>query len=205
MRVLGLDEAGRGCVLGPLVVGAFCPTVDDDALRALGVTDSKALSPRRREAIAAALPGCGRGALRFISPAEIDAGNVNALEEAAFVDLIAEFAPHRVLLDAPVHPGGIPALVARLSAALTARGAAVPEILAEPKADLHHRPVGAASILAKVARDREIAALGPVGSGYPSDPTTLAYLRGFLTRGEPFPAAVRQRWGTVARLRGEGP
>ena len=205
MRVLGLDEAGRGCVLGPLVVGGFCPAVSDAALGSLGVTDSKALSPAKRRAIAAALPTMGTGALRFLSPAQIDAGNVNALEEDAFVDLIATFAPDRVLLDAPVQPRGIPALVLRLQAALRARGAAVPEIIAEPKADLHHRPVGAASILAKVARDAEIAALGPVGSGYPSDPVTVAWLQGFVDRGEPWPACVRQRWGTSRRLRALAP
>ena len=104
-------------------------------------------------------------------------------------------------IDAPTHPRGIPALQARLAAELRKRAVPVPAFTIEPKADLTYPVVGAASIFAKLARDAEIHALGPVGSGYPSDPTTRAWLRGFIRRGEPFPASVRTRWGTIDKLR----
>jgi hypothetical protein len=52
-----------------------------------------------------------------------------------------------------------------------------------------------------VRRDAEIAVLGAVGSGYPSDPVTRAWLRGFIDRAEPFPPCVRTRWATLDNLR----
>ena len=70
-----------------------------------------------------------------------------------------------------------------------------------PKADANYPVVGAASIVAKVHRDAAIHDLGPVGSGYPSDPVTRAWLTGFLEREEPFPSCVRTRWGTIESLK----
>lgn len=205
MRVLGIDEAGRGCVLGPLVVGAFC--CGDEALerlRAAGADDSKVLRPAVREAVRARLGALGEGAVVQVSPAEIDAGNLNALEEAAFASLIDRFRPDAVFIDAPVNPRGIPAFARRLVARLDALGCPRPAFTIEPKADATYAVVGAASIFAKVARDAEIVALGPVGSGYPSDPVTRAWLQGFLDRGEPWPPSVRTRWGTIDALRQQG-
>lgn len=204
MRVLGLDEAGRGCVLGPLVVGAFCidtDSVTEADLRAAGATDSKKLTARRRAAAWAALDGLGEAAQVEVTPAQIDAGNLNQLEEVAFVDLMVRFSPDHVLIDAPTHPAGIPNLTRRLVSALQGRGCAVPVFTIEPKADLTYPVVGAASIGAKLLRDARIAELGPVGSGYPSDPVTREWLAGFLRRGDAWPSCVRTRWGTIDKLR----
>ncbi|MEL6344994.1 MAG: ribonuclease HII [Myxococcota bacterium] len=201
LRILGLDEAGRGCVLGPLVVGAFCCLKADlDALTRTGATDSKALSAKRRRAIRQTLPDHGQGRLIEISPAQIDARNINELEEEAFLDHILHFRPDRVIIDAPVHPRGIPRVKKRLAAALAKQGLS-PELVIEPKADANHVPVGAASIFAKVQRDARIEALGPVGSGYPSDPKTRKWIQGFMQRNEPLPDCVRKRWGTIEALR----
>ncbi|MCB9764425.1 MAG: ribonuclease HII [Alphaproteobacteria bacterium] len=200
MRILGLDEAGRGSVLGPLVVGAFCVLERDlHRLQALGVTDSKRLSAARREAMIEPLGALGEARVHRIPPAEIDEGNLNTLEERAFLRFIQELRPDRVIIDAPCNPKAIPRFVARLQAALDF----TPAWVVEPKADLNHLPCGAASIFAKVRRDQAIAALGAraeIGSGYPSDPRTRAWIKGFLDRGEPLPPAVRQRWGTVSSL-----
>lgn len=204
MRVLGLDEAGRGCVLGPLVVGAFCVEAEiatDAILRAAGANDSKKLSAKRRHAAREKLRPLGEAEVVEISAKRIDAGNMNTLEEEAFVDLIARFAPDHVLIDAPTHPRGIPAVQKRIEAALRAQGAHVPTFTIEPKADLTYPVVGAASIFAKLVRDSRIEALGEVGSGYPSDPVTRRWLSGFLQRDEPLPACVRTRWGTIDKLR----
>ena len=201
MKILGIDEAGRGCVLGPLVVGAFCCTEDRlEALEATGATDSKKLSAKRRERILGLLGDVGEIRLEYVTPVEIDNGNINALEEKAFIRHILHFKPQKVYIDAPTHPRGIPAVAARIRAALAPR-MPVPELIIEPKADLTYPVTGAASIAAKVRRDEAIHALGPVGSGYPSDPVTREWLSGFLRRGEDFPDSVRKRWGTIQNLR----
>ncbi|MFZ5475568.1 MAG: ribonuclease HII [Myxococcota bacterium] len=198
MRVLGLDEAGRGSVLGPLVVGAFLWDAEDQApLRQAGADDSKVLTHAKRVAIRAALEGMGEGATRAIAATEIDDANLNRLEERAFVALARHFRPDRVYLDAPVHPGGIPRLRARLVAE-----SGVADWVVEPKADATWPVVGAASIFAKVERDAAIAAIGePIGSGYPSDPVTRAWLVARLAEDRPLPAFVRTRWGTIEVLR----
>lgn len=198
-RILGLDEAGRGCVLGPLVIGCAYADQDDPAgLRAAGANDSKLLSAARRAQAAARLESLVTHRLVLVSPQEIDEGNINTLEEAAFAALINEAAPDTVYIDAPVNPRGIPAFRARLIARLTVP---LPAFIIEPKADATYPIVGAASIFAKLRRDAEIAVLGAVGSGYPSDPVTRAWLRGFIDRAEPFPACVRTRWATLDNLR----
>ena len=201
-RILGLDEAGRGCVLGPLVIGAFCCTTDElDALDATGATDSKKLSAKKREKIRLQLLDIGEHAIELVSPQQIDNGNINTLEEAAFVRMLIRFRPTHCIIDAPVHPRGIPALTKRLETALEEAGVTPPAWTIEPKADLNYRPCGAASIFAKQTRDGIIEELGPVGSGYPSDPVTRAWLMGFIERKEPFPGCVRTRWGTIESLR----
>jgi len=197
MRVLGLDEAGRGAVLGPLVVGGFC--VDEaqlTAVKATGATDSKALTPRRREALIEPLRAIGTHSIREISAKAIDAANINTLEEQAFASLIVELRPDRVIIDSPVNPKGIPNFLRRMKAMVPFEL----EWVVEPKADATYPVCGAASIFAKVTRDAAIAAMGEVGSGYPSDPRTVAFLEGFVKAKKPFPASVRTRWGTVRRL-----
>ena len=76
-------------------------------------------------------------------------------------------------------------------------------VVAENRADAKYPVVQAAAILAKVTRDAEIARLarrwGPLGSGYPSDPVTRAWLAGALRRG-PLPPFVRRSWATLARV-----
>ena len=198
MRIMGLDEAGRGCVLGPLVVGAFLIDSDQEAqIRATGATDSKKLSAKKREALIAPLSAIGTHFLTDISPAEIDRENINLLEEQAFAELILKGRPDRVIIDAPCHPRGIPAFIERLVARVGYR----PQLIVEPKADLNYPACSAASIFAKVHRDAQIHALGNVGSGYPSDPVTRAWLTGFIERDEAFPACVRTRWGTIQNLK----
>lgn len=197
MLLMGIDEAGRGCVLGPLVVGAFCVRADQlEAVAATGVTDSKRLSAKRREALIGPLTALGQPELREVTPAEIDAGNINTLELHAMAALIRSRRPDAVWIDGPVHPRGIPRFERELRALLEHR----PQLVIEPKADLNYPVVSAASIFAKVTRDAHITALQGVGSGYPSDPKTREHLQRLIATGEPLPSYVRQRWGTVRDL-----
>jgi ribonuclease HII len=203
MRVLGIDEAGRGCVLGPLVVAGFLAEVDDDALLAAGAADSKSLSAARREERREALASLGQPDVREITASDIDAGNLNKLEEDVIVDLIRTWRPDHVIIDALGHPKTLPATMTRLLSQLTDLDP-TPTIVMEPKADANHPPVGAASIFAKTHRDARIAALreshGDFGSGYPSDPKTRGWLVEVAATGADWPSFVRTRWSTVSTI-----
>ena len=204
MKILGIDEAGRGCVLGDLFVGGYCCTEEQRVqVKEAGATDSKKLSAKKRVRILAALQEIGVGEVIQFTPQQIDAGNINTLEEEAFAQLIIKHKPDKVYIDAPAHPKAIPAFQKRLCGRILKAGVKIPELVIEPKADLRYPIVGAASIYAKVLRDRSIEELGEVGSGYPSDPKTRAWLKGFLLRGEKLPDCVRTRWGTIEKLRAE--
>ncbi|MBW2254535.1 MAG: ribonuclease HII, partial [Deltaproteobacteria bacterium] len=193
MRLLGIDEAGRGCVFGPLVVAAFLVESTVEAtLWDVGAADSKTLTPERRTALRAALEGLGVATIRRIEPEAIDKGNLNRLEEDAIVDLVLESRPDRVVVDALGHPRTLEATVERLRARVEPEVRA--EWVMEPKADANHAPVAAASIFAKTTRDQALDALreewGLLGSGYPSDPVTRAWLAEWCRGGKPWPHFV---------------
>lgn len=205
MSILGIDEAGRGCVLGPLVIGSFFVEQECDGLLIeAGATDSKKLSHKRRLIAREALSPLGVALVKEVSAREIDAGNLNDLEERVIVELIAHFRPDKVIVDALGHPSSLPQIVARLDAQVKAFGCDV-EWLMEPKADLNYPVVGAASIFAKTSRDAAIeahkSAHGDFGSGYPSDPKTRAWLVEVLKSEKELPAFIRTRWGTIKALR----
>ena len=203
MRVLGIDEAGRGCVLGPLVVAGFLTEDMEEArLRDAGAGDSKAMSAKKRVLAREALGALGTPDVHQIDARQIDAGNLNSLEEKAIVALVRTHRPDLVRMDALGPPSGIPKLEARL------RTLVGPEYSCDwviaPKADATYAEVGAASIFAKTTRDETLEALketwGILGSGYPSDPKTRAWLTRWHASGEPWPPFVRTRWGTIRDL-----
>ena len=200
VRLLGIDEAGRGCVLGSLVVGAYLTEHPEETLRAAGAGDSKRMSMTRREQARSRLESLGEMHVREITAAQIDAGNLNTLEEEAIVSILQQTRPDEVRIDALGPPSGIPRVIERLQAALDFQ----PTWVMQPKADHTFAVVGAASIVAKTTRDRALAALdaehGPLGSGYPSDPVTRAWLLELARARQPWPHFVRTRWGTVQTL-----
>jgi ribonuclease HII len=201
MRRLGIDEAGRGCVLGPLVVCAFViEDVDDETLRRAGADDSKRLSQDKRTAARDRLTALGTPMLRVIDAARIDIGNLNDLEEDAIVDLVRASGVQHATLDALGHPGTFDGLIKRLAA----RTQTPVQWVVEPKADATYAVVGAASIFAKTRRDEQIERLslefGALGSGYPSDPVTKAWLRAWSDSRRPWPSFVRTRWATITAL-----
>jgi len=203
MRILGLDEAGRGPVIGPLVVGGALIEADRvDALVALGVTDSKVLSRARREALHAEIATICTTRTLALEPAQLEE-NLTQVELGALAALIDALAPDLVQLDAPVPPAAIPHFVARLQSML----AREVEVVAENKAEVKYPAVAAASVVAKVARDRAMLALharyGDLGWGYPAEPKTQAFLARCAAAGA-FPDCVRARWATVQRLKQRG-
>ncbi len=81
------------------------------------------------------------------------------------------------------------------------------KIVCEHKADLNYPAVAAASIVAKVKRDSIIEdykkEYGHIGSGYPSDPTTITFLREFYEKNQKFPSFVRESWETIRKIKTE--
>jgi ribonuclease HII len=201
---LGLDEAGRGSLVGPLVVGGFAiPTHRLAELPGLGARDSKLLSADRREETYRRLVRVGRAFSATLSPRTIDRyvvdGRLNLLEAEAMARLIRRAGAARAYVDAcdPVAER-FGRLVQRLSGGTT-------EVIARHRADRDEPVVGAASIVAKVRRDRAVnglrAVLGPeLGSGYPSDRRTVAFVRSTISGGARSPEWLRASWETTARL-----
>lgn len=203
--MIGIDEAGRGSLIGPLVVaGVSAPSIEP--LVRIGVKDSKLLSRKRREELfhlILSTPGIKARAI-VISPRLIDryvkdrsSGGLNALEARAMARIL----------------DSLPGEFAVVDAASVNEGAFALEVLAMAKrrvamisahyADRNYAVVSAASIVAKVIRDRRVDELkrvyGDFGSGYPSDPVTRKFVK---ARGVSLleANAIRSSWKTLKRL-----
>jgi ribonuclease HII len=208
MLVGGVDEAGRGCVLGPLAVAGV--SVDSsrlEELAALGVKDSKLLSPSQRDSLyPEIIKVCNRVEVSRIPPKMIDRyvsrgkkyRRLNYLEAIHMAKVIDALGVEEVYVDAPdTNP---PRFQMELAELLSCR----PRIVAEHKADVNYPVVSAASIVAKVERDIDVAALrdihGDFGSGYPSDPDTIAFLESWMKSNSSQPEFARKSWKTWARI-----
>jgi ribonuclease HII len=208
MLVGGVDEAGRGCVLGPLAVAGV--SVDSGRMQELadlGVKDSKLLSPSQRESLYPEIVRICKGVeVSRIPPNMIDRyvsrgkkyRRLNYLETIHMAKVVDALAVDEVFIDAPdINPVRFTAELVEL---LTSR----PRIVAEHKADVNYAVVSAASIVAKVERDSDIAELravhGDFGSGYPSDPDTIAFLESWMKANSSQPEFARKSWKTWARI-----
>ena len=218
---LGVDEAGKGPALGPMIAAAV---VADPASLPADVDDSKRVAPDRREEMAAALrsdPAVAVGVAR-VEPAEIDRpdtdmntltvrGQARAVR-AALGDLPAGVAePIRVVADAGDTSEERFARRLREFVAdpgedeQTTESDPIPSIdaTAAHGADADDPVVGAASVVAKTVRDAamgEIDAAYPdyddLGSGYPSDPATRAFLAAYVGDRGTLPDCARSSWST---------
>lgn len=183
--ICGIDEAGRGPVIGPMVIaGVLIEAPDEQKLINLGVKDSKLLTPKQREAMFEDIKNIAKKhKIVVILPPEIDAAlqsdelNLNWLEAQKTVEIINQLEPHKVFIDCP--STNIYAYKEYLMKRILNKHI---DVVAEHKADVSYPVVSAASILAKVTRDREIerikAQIGAdFGSGYPSDPKTQEFMQ----------------------------
>lgn len=191
----GIDEAGKGCVIGPLVVvGVACDC--EEYLRSIGVRDSKKLSEKRREEIAEKIREVAIVEIIKISAEKLnelmESKNLNEILRDAYAEIILKLKPSIVYLDSPdVRPERLASYLKKVTGV---------EVIAEHKADTRYPLTSSASIIAKVEREKEIERLkkefGDFGSGYASDPRTIEYLK----RLKEMPPFVRKRWKTLKRL-----
>ncbi|XP_062405571.1 ribonuclease H2 subunit A [Sardina pilchardus] len=215
---LGIDEAGRGPVLGPMVYGiCFCPVSKKEDLKGLKVADSKTLTEEQRESLFANLDEAKSfvgWALQVLSPNTISTSmlqrtkyNLNALSHDAAIGLVQYALDSGVQLKEVFVDTVGPA--EKYQEKLSQRFPGV-EVTVRPKADSLFPIVSAASICAKVARDHAVKNwkfledLGEVdtvyGSGYPGDPKTKSWLLKYLDPVFGFPQFVRFSWSTAQTL-----
>jgi ribonuclease HII len=201
--IAGIDEAGRGPVLGPLVVAGVL-VESDKALRKLGVKDSKLLSAKKREELEPQVRAVARQVETIVvTPDELNRKmpktNLNKIEAAAFATLLKRLNPDEAVLDA------CDVNAQRFGRSVAARARlATCVIRSEHEADKNHPVVAAASIVAKVLRDSLVADLakehGAIGSGYSHDATTRAWLEAYVNEHGKLPAIARHEWETSKRL-----
>lgn len=198
----GADEAGRGCIAGPLVVAGVSATRSGiRELKELGVKDSKMLTRRQREILyPEILSICSRSYWTLIEPAEIDVAvltgqrlrKLNYLEAIYFAKVIDQLDARRVTVDA------CDVIPSRFRDNVNHNLASKCSVTALHKADRNFPIVSAASIIAKVERDRQVERLralhGDFGSGYPSDPKTKSYFKRWLKEGKVPPDWTRRSW-----------
>jgi len=205
--VVGIDEAGRGPVIGPMVYGAaFVPIAEADALVQTGFADSKTLTAEVRERLVERIMeekrvGWTVGVLsaRDISAAMLAPAptNLNAQALTATLDLLHAIAAKHELVEVYVDTLGPPSQ----HQAKLARVFPQAQITVSKKADSIWPIVGAASICAKVTRDAVLAAMphdGDWGSGYPSDPRSSDWLKQHRDPVFGWTPDVRFSWQTAA-------
>lgn len=224
MIVVGADEAGRGSVLGPLVVAAV--SLHDEnisKLRRLGVKDSKLLSPAKRNELFLEIKKIANSVtFEKIEPGSIDRvvfsaekfHRLNFLEAQAMAKLLSKISFDRAFVDCcdtnqKRFGFQVSDLVAERRGASFTVGEHNPlsdKIISEHHADRNYPVVSAASIVAKVTRDAAIRRIrkkhGEVGSGYPSDPNTISYLKECFENSKAFPDFARRSWLTIRRMEG---
>jgi ribonuclease HII len=202
MLVAGVDDAGRGAVIGPLVIaGVLMEENELPKLKKLGVRDSKLLSPSRREMLAVEIRQIAqKHTVMKLSPQEIDKvvetgrklHRLNRLEAQTMAKVIETLKPDIAYVDAS------DVLEERFGHHIQECLPFKVRIVSEHKADRTYPIVSAASIIAKVERDKEIAELtqkyGNLGCGYPTDPKTVHFLQQYLEKFSEYPDFVRKSW-----------
>jgi ribonuclease HII len=185
MIIAGCDEAGRGPIIGPMVLATVAiDTKDKEKLAALGVKDSKLLSPKRREALYPLIKEVASHVeISVVGPQEIDSlrgsgTNLNQIEALKIAEMLAKIDPDEAYIDSP--HSGYPQRFENVIRSSTIHPLNV-DMYCEHKADYKYPIVAAASIIAKVERDRAVQKIKDeigfeFGSGYIADEITKAFL-----------------------------
>jgi ribonuclease HII len=204
--LVGIDESGRGPVLGPLVVCAVSVAEhNNEQLESLQLKDSKKYSRSKREELASVLLSLVDCEYAEIPASSIDdqrcRKTLNDIEIELFSQVLSRFShAQTIIVDAcDVDAARFGRRLSELSR--------VPSLLSEHKADERYPIVSAASIIAKVRRDSRIDELktiyGDIGSGYPSDGKTITFLKEYIKNEGKLPPIARSSWITSKNLLNE--
>jgi ribonuclease HII len=216
MIIAGIDEAGKGPVIGPMCIGGV--KIEESKahiFKILGVADSKKLTPKKREQLAAQIKKYADDFFVLeVSPSQIDElRNIMSMNEImviCFAKVLEELKPDLVYVDAAdVKAKRFAENLRRQYSKTNPEHAKKIEIISMHQADAIYPAVSAASIIAKVRRDELIEELKKelgvdFGSGYPSDPKTKEFMiKWGREHSGKFPGIVRQSWQTVENIRAE--
>ena len=202
MKICGVDDAGRGSMIGPMVIaGISIEKKNIPKLRKLGVRDSKKLSPKKRELLYKEIIKLvdDYHVIR-IPPKTIDKyvfeHNLNHLEAKKMAEVITNLKPQLSYVDScDVNASRFGREISDL--------AGKSKVRSYHYADSRFAVVSAASIIAKVSRDRSITRLNKninFGSGYPSDKKSVTYVKKLVSSKKPLPSSIRKSWKPVQKI-----
>jgi ribonuclease HII len=205
LTISGVDEAGKGPVLGPMcVAGILLDGTKQDELLQIGVKDSKLLTPKKRETLAAEIIEIAeKYYILEVNPSQIDElRNIMTMNEimvASFTKVLEELRPDHAFVDAA------DVIANRFGENIRNKYSGDIMITSEHKADVTYPIVSAASILAKVQRDLLVKQLEDelgmeIGSGYPSDPKTIRFLEKWVKDHNSLPSFARSSWETSKNI-----
>jgi len=204
---MGIDEAGRGPLIGPIVVAGVEGSNDD--MKELGVKDSKLLSPGKRRMLKYRIERAADNVLvQKLHAEDIDRlrkkMTMNALEVRAYASIVMCGKSDVIYVDSvdvneERYANDIKNYILKDGDKREFR------IISKHKADSIYPLVSAASIIAKVERDRIIMEIErdigiKIGSGYPSDPNTIKFVETWVRDHGELPPHVRKSWATADKI-----
>ena len=202
--ICGVDEAGKGPVMGPMVVAAVS-VKNAKMIENLGFKDSKLLTPKKRKELFELIKKNYQYAIEIIEPEKIDEyrrkNKLNILNRKSFEKVISELNPNIAYVDAA--DVNEERFGREIKSNLTNDNDT--DVISMHKADSKIPIVAAASIMAKHTRELEIERLkkkiGDFGSGYPSDTRTIKFLKSYFHDNSKWPSGTRKSWKTIERIR----
>ncbi len=208
MMISGIDEAGKGPVLGPMCVAGVLMEEDRlTILKRMGVRDSKSLSPARRHILAENIRRIASNYyILEVSPLQIDElrkiMTMNEIMVVCFARVLEELKPQHAYVDAS------DVLAKRFGENIRSKYPGEITITSEHNADERYPIVSAASILAKSKRDMLIKQLEynmgmEIGSGYPADHRTISFLENWIKEHGELPDIARSSWKTSINMLGK--
>ena len=200
----GVDEAGRGSIIGPLVVaGVSIRESRICQLTEMGVKDSKALTPKARARLFGEIMKVADSVcIRKVNNVEVDDSvllrGLNRLEAKVMAAVINNIGADEVYVDCcDVNP-------IRYRDYIAQHLKCNPKLHSMHHADATNVVVSAASIIAKITRDKEIqhirSTYRTIGSGYPSDDRTMRFIRRYVAKNGSAPEFARKSWKPLRLL-----
>jgi len=205
LMISGVDEAGKGPVLGPMcVAGILLDGTKQDELLRIGVKDSRQLTPKKRTALAGEIIEIAeKYYILEVNPSQIDElrkiMTMNEIMVASFTKVLEELRPDHAFVDAA------DVIANRFGENIRKKYSREIIITSEHKADVKYPVVSAASILAKVHRDMLIKQIETelgmeIGSGYPADQKTIRFLEQWVKDHNSLPSFARSSWETSKNI-----